>query len=298
VLDDYDIDELRGYIDWQPFFNAWEMKGKFPDILHNPVTGETASRLYEDAQQMLDRIVEERWVRASGVVGFFPAETVGDDIVTYADHERTQVRAVVHQLRQQGEHRDGVPNKSLADFVAPRDSGVRDHLGAFAVTVGHGMRDRVEDFKQANDDYSAILLEALADRLAEAFAERLHELVRTELWGYAPDETATTEDLLGEKYVGIRPAPGYPACPDHTGKQDLWAMLEVERHTGIELTESMAMWPGASVSGWYFAHPQAQYFVVGRLGRDQVEEYAGRKGWSVAEAERWLSATLGYDPED
>jgi 5-methyltetrahydrofolate--homocysteine methyltransferase len=298
VFDDYDISELREYIDWQPFFNAWEMKGKFPDILNSPVTGETARRLYDDAQDMLDRIVSEDWLRARGVAGFFPAASAGDDLVVFADDDRSEVRATVHTLRQQGDHREGVPNKALADFVAPQDSGVPDHLGAFAVTVGEGMRERVEQFKAELDDYSAILLEALADRLAEAFAERLHQRARTELWGYAPDEVATPEELLRESFSGIRPAPGYPACPDHTGKLALWDLLDVEQVTGIELTESMAMWPGASVSGWYFAHPASQYFVVGRLGRDQIEEYAGRRGWTVQEAERWLSANLGYDPED
>ena len=298
VFEDYDIAELRGYIDWQPFFNAWELKGSYPEILDDPVVGETARKLYEDALEMLDRIAAEGLLRACGVVGFFPADTVGDDIVAYADDERTEVRAVVHQLRQQGEHRDGVPNRSLADFVAPRESRQPDHVGAFAVTVGIGMSEQVKAFQAALDDYSAILIEALGDRLAEAFAERLHQVVRTDLWAYAADEESTEQDLLKERYVGIRPAPGYPACPDHTGKIDLWALLDVEQHTGIELTESMAMWPGASVSGWYFSHPAAQYFVVGRVGRDQVEDYAARKGWTVRETERWLSATLGYDPED
>ncbi|HQR26393.1 MAG TPA: methionine synthase [Nocardioides sp.] len=298
VFEDYDLAELRGYIDWQPFFNAWEMKGRYPDILDHPTSGEAARRLFDDAQEMLDRLIAERWVRARGVAGFFPAAAEGDDIVTFTDETRSRVRATIHCLRQQGEHRDGVANKALSDFVAPRGSGVPDYVGAFAVTAGLGMREKVTEFKEALDDYSAIMLEALSDRLAEAFAERLHQLVRTDLWGYAPDEEATAEDLLRERYVGIRPAPGYPACPDHTGKQDLWQLLDVETATGIRLTESMAMWPGASVSGWYFAHPQSQYFAVGRLGRDQVEEYAGRRGWGLPEAERWLSAHLGYDPED
>ncbi|MFN8196126.1 MAG: methionine synthase [Nocardioidaceae bacterium] len=298
VFSDYDLTELRAYIDWQPFFNAWEMKGKFPDILNNPVTSEAARRLYDDAQAMLDRIVEEKWLTAAGVAGFFPAASDGDDIVVYADDARTEVLTVIHSLRQQGEHRDGVPNKALADFVAPADSGVPDHVGAFAVTAGLGMRERVLRFKEELDDYSAIMLEALADRLAEAFAERLHQRVRTDLWGYAPHEDSSAEDLLRERYTGIRPAPGYPACPDHTGKLGLWSLLDVEETTGIELTESMAMWPGASVSGWYFSHPESQYFVVGRLGRDQVLDYAERRGWTVREAERWLSAYLSYDPED
>jgi 5-methyltetrahydrofolate--homocysteine methyltransferase len=298
VFADYDLAELRDYIDWQPFFNAWEMKGKFPDILNSPTTGETARKLYDDAQEMLDRLTEEQWLTANGVIGFFPANAVGDDIEVYADDDRTEVRTVLHNLRQQGEHREGIPNRSIGDFVAPKETGLADHVGAFAVTAGLGTRERIEAFKADLDDYSAILLESLADRLAEAFAERLHQRVRTELWGYAGDETLANEDLIAERYVGIRPAPGYPACPEHTEKRTLWELLDVETNAGIELTESMAMWPGASVSGFYYSHPQAQYFVVGRLGRDQVADYADRKGWTLTEAERWLSANLGYDPED
>ncbi|GAA2730595.1 methionine synthase [Pedococcus aerophilus] len=295
---DYPIDELRRYIDWGPFFLAWEMKGRFPDILHNPATGEAATRLYEDAQRMLDRIIDEKWLRASGVFGLFPASSVGDDIEVYTDSARQTVATTLHTLRQQGQHRQGVPNRAMSDFVAPKDTGLRDHVGAFAVTAGLGSADRVAEFKAANDDYSAILLESLADRLAEAFAERLHERVRHDFWGYAPDEHLPNDQLIAEKYVGIRPAPGYPACPDHTEKELLWELLDVRERTGIELTESMAMWPGAAVSGWYFSHPQSQYFVVGRLGRDQVEEYAERKGWTLREAERWLGPNLGYQPED
>ncbi|GGO68249.1 methionine synthase [Nocardioides deserti] len=298
VLDDYDLSELREYIDWQPFFNAWEMKGKFPDILNNPASGEAARKLYDDAQAMLDRIVAERWVTARAVYGFFPANADGDDLVVWADDERSEQRTVLHQLRQQGEHRAGVPNRSLADYVAPTSTGLADHVGGFAVTAGIGLPERVQQFKDDLDDYSAIMVEALADRLAEAFAERLHQRVRTELWGYEPTESLTNEDLIAERYTGIRPAPGYPACPDHTEKRTIWELLDVEAATGIRLTESMAMWPGASVSGLYFSHPQSQYFVVGRLGRDQVAAYAERKGWTLAEAERWLSPNLGYDPED
>jgi 5-methyltetrahydrofolate--homocysteine methyltransferase len=297
-FDDYDIGELRAYIDWQPFFNAWEMKGKFPDILHHPVTGDAAQRLYDDAQAMLDTLIAERWLTARGVLGFFPAASSGDDIVTFADDLRTEALDSSSQLRQQGLHRSGIPNRSLADFVAPLESGVPDYLGGFAVTAGIGLPEKVREFQDALDDYSAILVEALADRLAEAFAERLHQRVRTEFWGYAADESLSSDELLAEKYQGIRPAPGYPACPEHTEKQMLWRLLDVEGSTGITLTESMAMWPGASVSGWYFSHPQAQYFVVGRLGRDQVADYAERKGWSLATAERWLSPNLGYDPDD
>ncbi|WP_157558966.1 methionine synthase [Nocardioides sp. Soil774] len=298
VLRDHDLTVLRRYIDWQPFFNAWEMKGAFPDILNNPSSGPAARKLYDDAQEMLDRMVEEKWIRAHGVVGFFPASSVGDDVELYLDHERTEVHARLHHLRQQGEHRDGVPNRSLADFVAPRHTGLPDHVGAFAVTAGDGVQERVAAFRAELDDYNAILLESLADRLAEAFAERLHEQVRKQLWGYAPDEQLDNVGLIKEQYDGIRPAPGYPACPEHTEKRTLWELLDVEEHTGIALTESMAMWPGASVSGFYYSHPQSQYFVVGRLARDQVADYAERKGWTLAEAERWLSPNLGYDPED
>ncbi len=299
VLTDYPLAELRDYIDWQPFFNAWEMKGRFPDILNSPSAGEAARRLYEDAQQMLDRVVAEGWLRANGVVGLFPANAVGDDDTRlYTDASRTEVLTTLCHLRQQGQHRDGVPNRSLADFVAPVETGLPDHVGAFAVTAGLGSSDRVAAFKAEHDDYSAILLESLADRLAEAFAERLHEVVRTDLWGYAAGEDLDAEGLLKERYDGIRPAPGYPACPEHTEKAKLWDLLDVEKATGITLTESMAMWPGASVSGWYLSHPQSQYFVVGRIAKDQVEDYAARKGMTLAEAERWLSPNLAYEPED
>ncbi|MEU8230630.1 methionine synthase [Actinoplanes sp. NPDC048967] len=291
---DYPLSELREYIDWQPFFNAWEMKGRFPDILNNPATGEAARRLYDDAQTMLDRLIAEKWITAAGVMGLFPANAVGDDIELYTSEDRTAVLSTLHQLRQQTEHRAGVPHRSLADFVAPRDTGLPDYVGAFAVTAGLGIGDKIAEFKAAMDDYNAILLESLADRLAEAFAERLHERVRTEFWAYQPDENLDSEALIKEQYIGIRPAPGYPACPEHTEKQTIWQLLDVRANTGIELTESMAMWPGAAVSGLYFSHPQSQYFVLGQIGRDQVENYARRKGWTVAEAEKWLAPNLGY----
>jgi 5-methyltetrahydrofolate--homocysteine methyltransferase len=300
TLSDYPVAELREYIDWQPFFNAWEMKGKFPDILHSPVSGEAASKLYADAQAMLDRIEAEGWLSPQGVYGLFPANAVadgkgaGEDVVVWTDETRTDARATLYQLRQQGQHRGGIPNRSLADFVAPAGE---DYIGAFAVTAGVDLPRRVAEFKDALDDYNAILLEAVADRLAEAFAERLHQRIRTEFWGYS-DENLSNDELIAEKYVGIRPAPGYPACPDHTEKQTIWNLLDVTANTGIELTESMAMWPGASVSGIYYSHPQSQYFVVGRLGQDQVADYAARKGWTLAEAERWLGANLAYEPED
>jgi 5-methyltetrahydrofolate--homocysteine methyltransferase len=293
VLDDYDLAELRGYIDWQPFFNAWEMKGRFPDILNSPTTGETARKLYDDAQRMLDAMIADKWVTARGVYGLFPAAATGEDLIVTGPRGPT----TLHHLRQQGEHRENIPNRSLADYIAPADSGLADHVGAFAVTAGIGLAEKVKEFQAELDDYSAIMVEALADRFAEAFAERLHERVRQEFWGYA-QEALSHEDLIAERYAGIRPAPGYPACPDHTEKQLLWELLDVERNAGITLTESMAMWPGAAVSGWYFSHPKSQYFVVGRLGRDQVADYARRKGWTLAETERWLSPNLGYDPED
>src|SRR3954454_14068488 len=296
---DYPLEELRRYIDWQPFFNAWEMRGRFPDLLNNPASGEAARRLFEDAQALLDQIIEEKWLRASGVFGLFPANQVdGDDIEVYTDESRSTVLTTLHQLRQQTEGRDGSARKSLADFVAPKATGLHDYVGAFAVTAGLGSVEKVTEFKKANDDYSAILLESLADRLAEAFAERLHERVRKEFWAYAPDEHLDSDALIAEKYHGIRPAPGYPACPEHTEKKTIWQLLDVEGNTGIELTESMAMWPGASVSGLYFSHPDSRYFVLGRVGRDQVEDYAARKGWTVAEAEKWLSPNLGYRTED
>jgi 5-methyltetrahydrofolate--homocysteine methyltransferase len=299
VFHDYDLAELRGYIDWQPFFNAWEMRGKFPDILNNPTSGEAARKLWDEAQQMLDRVIDERWLRANGVVGLFPANRVdGEDVEVYADESRTAVLTRLHHLRQQGEHRQGLPHRSLADFVAPKETGVADFVGGFAVTAGLGAEEKILEFKAALDDYSAILLESLADRLAEAFAERLHERVRKELWGYAPDEHLDGVGLLKEQYAGIRPAPGYPACPDHTEKATLWKLLDVEASTGITLTDSMAMWPGAAVSGFYFSHPDSQYFVLGRLGQDQVADYARRKGWALKEAERWLAPNLGYEPED
>src|SRR3712207_4833258 len=248
---------------------------------------------------MLDRIGGERWLQARGVFGLFPANRVdGEDIEVYTDETRREVRTTLRQLRQQTEGRDGAARKSLADFVAPRETGLRDYVGAFAVTAGLGSAERVAAFKKDNDDYSAIMLEALADRLAEAFAERLHERVRREFWGYAADEHLDSGALIAEQYRGIRPAPGYPACPEHTEKQTIWELLDVEAATGIQLTESMAMWPGAAVSGLYFSHPKSRYFLPGRVGRDQVEDYASRKGWTVDEAEKWLAPNLGYRTED
>ena len=294
VFEDYPLSELVEYIDWMPFFNAWEFHGRFPGILDDPTVGEACRALYADARRLLARLVEEQWLRAAGVAGLFPANARGDDIEVYADEARMEVVARLHHLRQQRRKRADLHNDCLADFVAQRDTGVADYVGAFAVTAGIGIDEHVTRFEAANDDYSAIILKALADRLAEAFAERLHQRVRTELWGYAADEQMDSAALIAESYRGTRPAPGYPACPDHTEKQSLWELLNVERHTGIQLTESFAMFPTAAVSGWYLSHPEARYFAIGQVGRDQVEDYASRKGWTLEEAERWLSPNLGY----
>ena len=297
VLRDYPIGQLIETIDWTPFFISWEMKGVYPAILNDPNKGPEARKLFDDAQAMLQKIVDEGWIKAHGICGFFPANADGDDVIVYDDQRKTE-RARLLNLRQQSEHRPGVPNHCLGDFVAPVDSGLPDWVGGFAVTTGDGIEAHVQRFKDAHDDYSAIMLEALADRLAEAFAEHLHKRVRTEYWGYQPEEGLSNEDLIAEKYQGIRPAPGYPACPEHTEKDTLWDLLDVEAAIGIQLTESRAMWPGASVSGWYYGHPDSRYFVVGRIGKDQVEDYAKRKGWDLATAEKWLSPNLGYEPED
>ena len=294
VFADYPLTELVDYIDWMPFFNAWEFSGRFPDILHAPATAAAASSLYRDARQMLDQIVSERWLQARAVFDFFPAAAEGDDVLLFADEQRAQVQERLCFLREQRSKPGGKPHLCLADFVAPVDSGRPDWIGAFAVTAGIGIEPHVQRFEAANDDYSAILLKALADRLAEAAAERLHRQVRSEFWGYAPGEDLDNEALIRERYRGIRPAPGYPACPDHTQKQALWRLLDVEATIGMRLTESFAMWPAAAVSGFYFAHPDARYFAVGKIGRDQVEDYARRSGLGFAEAERWLGPNLGY----
>jgi 5-methyltetrahydrofolate--homocysteine methyltransferase len=293
---DYPLEELIDYIDWSPFFATWELAGKYPAILDDEKFGAAARALHHDALEMLRRIVGEKWFRAGAVVGFWPANSVGDDIVLYADDTRKHSLAVLHGLRQQLVHREGRANVALSDFVAPRDSGLADYVGGFAVTTGLGEDAAAERFKQQHDDYSAILVKALADRLAEALAERMHQRVRRELWGYAPDETLGPDDLIGEKYRGIRPAPGYPAQPDHTEKSTLFRLLAPEQQIGIQLTESFAMWPGASVCGLYFSHPESRYFGVGKIERDQIEDYAERKSWTIAEAERWLAPILNYDP--
>ncbi len=294
-FDAFPLEELVPRIDWTPFFHSWEMRGRYPDLLSAPETADAAGSLFRDAQALLDRIVRDGLLEARGVLGFFPANRLGEDIELYTDDTRRTVRAVLHMLRQQMARTDDRPNRSLADYVAPRDGGIPDYLGLFAVTAGHGLDDLVAAFERDHDDYGAIMAKALADRLAEAFAERLHELVRREYWGYAPDEALDNDDLIRERYQGIRPAPGYPACPDHTEKATLFTLLHAPARAGITLTESYAMLPAAAVSGCYFWHPDAQYFGVGRLGRDQVLDYARRKGMDLAAVERWLAPNLGYE---
>jgi len=293
----YDLAELSRYIDWTPFFHVWELKGTFPRILEDDKYGEAARNLYADARAMLKQLIEEKWLTANGVVGFWPANRIGDDIEIYTDEMRTKRLAVLHTLRQQMARDGSRANLALADFVAPKETGIADYVGGFTVTAGVGEEDVALRFEHANDDYSKIMIKALADRLAEAFAEALHEKVRRELWAYAPDEKLSNEQLIAEDYAGIRPAPGYPAQPDHTEKRTLFALLDAEKAVGVKLTESYAMWPAAAVSGLYFSHPESRYFGVGKIGRDQVADYAGRKGWSIEEAERWLGPILNYDPK-
>jgi 5-methyltetrahydrofolate--homocysteine methyltransferase len=291
---DYDLAELAQYIDWTPFFQTWEMNGRHPEILAAPKTAAAATALFNDAQAMLQKIVAEKWLTARAAIGIFPANQSGDDIAVYADETRGNPIALLHTLRQQMMRETGRPNLALADFVSPQ--GTPDYIGGFVVTAGHGEEARVKAFEAAHDDYSAILLRALADRLAEAFAERLHARVRREFWGYTPDEALSNDDLIAEKYRGIRPAPGYPAQPDHTEKGTLFALIEGTARAGVNLTESFAMWPGSAVSGLYFSHPDARYFGLGKIEKDQVEDYAARKGWSLAEAEKWLAPNLNYRP--
>jgi 5-methyltetrahydrofolate--homocysteine methyltransferase len=297
AFEHYSIEELARYIDWTPFFQAWELRGKFPDILTDAQFGEQASSLYADARKMLRTVIREGWLQARAVIGFFPANSIDDDVQLYRDDARTQLLDRVHFLRQQKDLPEGKPHGALSDFIAPRDSGAHDYFGAFALTAGIGIEPHLKRFEAAHDDYSSIMLKVLADRLAEAFAERLHERVRREFWGYSPEERLGNDQMIREEYRGIRPAPGYPACPDHTEKATLWRLLDVNRNAGIALTESYAMYPTAAVSGWYFSHPQSRYLAVGRIDRDQVEDYALRKDMSVEEVERWLAPNLGYEPE-
>ncbi|GAA0244045.1 methionine synthase [Rhodanobacter caeni] len=297
VFDDYDLSVIRQYIDWTPFFQAWELAGHYPAILTDDVVGEQASELFRDAQKMLDTIIAEKWLTARAVIGLWPAANLVDDVEIYTDTSRTTVLATLHSLRQQADKPPERPDLCLADYIAPKEFNKPDWIGGFAVTAGLGIEEHLDRFLADYDDYSSIILKALADRLAEAFAEHMHERVRKEFWGFVPDEALDNDALIAEKYRGIRPAPGYPACPDHTEKKTLFALLDATKNAGIELTEGFSMYPAAAVSGWYYSHPDSQYFVVGRLGKDQVEDYARRKGWTVAEAERWLASNLDYEPE-
>ena len=297
VLRDVSLSAISEFIDWSPFFHAWELKGKYPDIFSNPRVGKQASSLFADAQALLDEVVAKDLLKARAVFGLFPANRVNsEDIEVYSDESRSRVLATFHMLRQQGEKRSGIANLSLADFIAPKESGVKDYVGGFAVTAGEGIESLVEKYEQDHDDYRSIMIKALADRLAEAFAEHLHQRIRTHYWGYAASESLKNEDLIKEKYQGIRPAAGYPACPDHTEKRILFDLLDVEKNTGITLTDSCAMYPAASVSGLYFSHPESKYFALGRIEVDQVEDYAKRKNMHMEEVERWLSPNLNYDP--
>ena len=290
---EYDLEELRGYIDWTPFFQTWELHGKFPEILDDEIVGVEAGKLLNDANDMLDLIIKENWLSANAVIGLWPANTINDDdIEIYNDEDRSKVIGTFHQLRQQLKKAPGVPNISLADFIAPKTSGLKDYIGGFVVTTGGGIEKHVERFEADHDDYSSIMLKALADRLAEAFAERMHEIVRKEFWCYGEHESLSNSELIDESYQGIRPAPGYPACPDHTEKTTLFRLLEAEKNTGVSLTESLAMTPAASVSGWYFAHPKAKYFGLGKVKEDQVDSLAKRKGIDTPEMKRWLSTNM------
>jgi 5-methyltetrahydrofolate--homocysteine methyltransferase len=295
VLRDYSLSKIRKYIDWTPFFRTWELKGRYPSILENETVGAEAKKLFDDANKLLGKVINEKLLNANGVVGLFPANSIGlDDIEIYSDESRSGVRRVLHTIRQQMQKSAGEPNVALADFIAPKESGIEDYMGMFAVTAGIGIEKLIENFEKEHDDYNSIMIKAIADRLAEAFAEHLHELVRKEYWGYDADENFSNKDLIKEKYIGIRPAPGYPAQPDHTEKPIIFSLLDAEKNTGIKLTESMAMYPAASVSGLYFSHPEAKYFTVGKIGKDQVLDYHRRKGMSVEEVERWISPILNY----
>ncbi|MCP3851808.1 MAG: methionine synthase, partial [Gammaproteobacteria bacterium] len=292
---DYPLADLKERIDWGPFFQTWELKGRFPAILDNEKYGEEARKVYQDATDMLDKIIHEKWLKANAVIGFYPANSINnDDLELFKDDSRTETLETFHFLRQQMKKPLGKYNQCLADTVAPKESNLKDYIGAFAVTTGIGIETKLAEFEKDHDDYQSIMLKALADRLAEAFAERMHELVRKEYWGYATDETLDNEELINEKYQGIRPAPGYPACPDHTEKSTLWSLLNAKEETGIELTSSYAMMPAAAVSGLYLSHPQVSYFGTGKVHKDQVESYAKRKGIPLEEAERWLSPVLSY----
>jgi 5-methyltetrahydrofolate--homocysteine methyltransferase len=297
VLDNFPLATLRDFIDWTPFFHAWGLKGVYPRILDHEGHGAQARQILTEGKALLDSIIENNLITARGVYGFFPANAVGDDVELYTDGTRGKVLERFHFLRQQSNREGSEPCRSLSDFIAPKETGLPDHIGAFAVTSGIGLKELCDRFRAENDDYNAIMAEAIADRLAEAFAECLHKRVRDE-WGYGCEESLSNEDFIQEKYRGIRPAPGYPACPDHTEKGPLWHLLDVQANTGMLITESFAMWPGSSVSGLYFAHLESRYFSLGKIDRDQVDDYHERKGMSVAEVERWLGPNLNYDPAE
>jgi 5-methyltetrahydrofolate--homocysteine methyltransferase len=297
VLDRFPIKTLRDFIDWSPFFHTWGLKGIYPRILEHPEIGNQARQLLSDGNALLDRMLDGNWITARGVYGLFPANSVGDDVELYTDSTRSTVLTTFHFLRQQANREGSEPCRSLADFIAPKETGLPDNIGAFAVTSGIGLKELCDRFRSEHDDYGAIMAEAIADRLAEAFAEYLHKRVRCE-WGFGCAESLTNQDLIEEKYRGIRPAAGYPACPDHTEKGTLWRLLDVEANTAMRITESFAMWPGSSVSGLYFAHPESRYFSLGKIDRDQVADYRKRKGMTVAEVERWLGPNLNYDPSE
>ncbi len=294
VFKDISLSEIRSYIDWTPFFQTWELHGRYPDILEDKIVGVEAKKLYDDALQLLDKIITEKWLEARAVVGIWPANSVGDDVEVYQSEEREELKGLFHMLRQQTQKAPGLPNISLSDFVAPKDSGIKDYIGGFVVTAGINAEKYTRAFEKDHDDYNSILLKALADRLAEALAEMMHQKVRKEFWAYAGNESLINEELIKEKYQGIRPAPGYPACPDHQEKRMLFELLDAEKQIGVGLTESLAMFPAASVSGWYFAHPKSQYFGLGKIGKDQVEDYAKRRKASIENTEKWLSPNLNY----
>ena len=298
TIEQQSLKDLVPYIDWSPFFRSWDLHGKYPEILTDEVVGEQAQSLFQDAQEMLNQIVEDNWLTAKARFGLFPAHAVGDDIEIYTTDDRSQVSARWLTLRQQLKKRSGIPNLALADFVAPKTSGKKDYVGAFCVTTGFGTDEKAQAFEAENDDYSSIMVKALSDRLAEAFAEYLHERVRRKYWGYAVEESFSNEELIQEKYKGIRPAPGYPACPDHLEKKTLWKLLEVEETIGVQLTESLAMWPASSVSGYYFAHPEAQYFGLGKIKTDQLVSYSKRRGISLDEARKWLNPNLAEESNE
>ena len=294
ILEDFPLAELVPYIDWTPFFHTWELRGTYPKIFQDSFVGTEAKKLFDDAQVLLDQIVHEKRLKANVVIGFWPANAVADDIELYTDESREHVFSTIHTLRQQSEKAKGEPYYALSDFIAPKESGIPDYFGGFAVTTGIGCDELVAEFEKQHDDYNSIMVKALADRLAEALAERMHKRVRKEYWSYAVEESLSNEELIKEQYTGIRPAPGYPACPDHTEKHILFDLLNAEKATGIRLTENFAMYPTAAVSGFYFSHPESRYFGLGKINKDQVLDYAKRKNMSIEEAERWLAPNLAY----